>query len=164
MQTVLIKLSDTYNVCCHGNSCAYRQHTSFKTEYFISNASENTGCAYVGYLSSLCNCMYIKFTETWIFLVILLLASLYYRHMLTQWCLRQNVINNVKWRHVWKRIICTSLNAYIFVICNDDLFKFSVIVHNSYVFFSVNISLLPFIARRSLLSDLGSYAFFKTCG
>ena len=36
-QTVLIKLSDTYNVCCHGNSCAYGLHTSFKTGYLISN-------------------------------------------------------------------------------------------------------------------------------
>ena len=76
-QTVLIKLSDTYNVCCHGNSCAYGLHTSFKTGYLISNAFVNTECAYVGYLCSLCNCIHIKFTETWSILEILLLASLY---------------------------------------------------------------------------------------
>ena len=34
-QTFLIKLSDTNNVCCHGNSCAYGLHTSFKTGYLI---------------------------------------------------------------------------------------------------------------------------------
>ena len=82
----LIKLSDTNNVCCHGNSCAYGLHTSFKTGYLISNAFVNMGCAYEGYLCSLCNCIYIKFTETWSILEMLLLASLYKRHMLTQWC------------------------------------------------------------------------------
>ena len=30
-----------------------------------------------------------------------------------------------------KRIIYTSLNAHIFVICKDNLLKFSEIVHNS---------------------------------
>ena len=40
---VLIKLSNTYNVCCHGNSCAYGLHTSLKTGYLISNAFVNTG-------------------------------------------------------------------------------------------------------------------------
>ena len=55
-QTVLIKLSDTYNVCCHGNSCAYGLHTSYKTGYLISNAFVNTECAYV---CSLCNCIHI---------------------------------------------------------------------------------------------------------
>ena len=63
-QKVLIKLSDTYNVCCHGNSCAYGLHASLKTGYHISNAFVNTGCAYLGYLCSLCNCIHIKFKET----------------------------------------------------------------------------------------------------
>ena len=63
-QTVLIKLRDRYNVSFHGNSCAYGLHTSFKTGYLISNAFVNTGCAYAGYLYSLCNFIHIKFTET----------------------------------------------------------------------------------------------------
>ena len=33
------------------------------------------GCAYVGHLCRLCNCLYIKFTETCSILEILLLAS-----------------------------------------------------------------------------------------
>ena len=66
-----------YNVCYHGNSCAYGLHTSFKTVYLISNAFVNTGCGYVGYVCSLCNCIHIKFTETWSILEILLLASFY---------------------------------------------------------------------------------------
>ena len=37
-QIVLIKLSYTYNICCHGNSCAYGLYITFKTGYFISNA------------------------------------------------------------------------------------------------------------------------------
>ena len=49
-QTVLIKLSDKFNVCCHGNSCTYGLHTSLKTGFLISNAFVNTGCAFVGYL------------------------------------------------------------------------------------------------------------------
>ena len=57
-----------------------------KTGYLISNAFVNTGCAYVGYLCSLCNCIHIKFTETWSILEILLLVSLYKRDMLTQCC------------------------------------------------------------------------------
>ena len=56
-----------------------------------------------------------------------------------------------------------SLNAHIFVICKDNFFKFSVIVHNSSVFlsFSVNILLLTFIAKRSLLSDLRSNIYVR---
>ena len=76
-QTVLIELSDKYNVCCHGNSSAYGLHSFFKAGYLISNAFVNMGCVYVGYLCSLCNCIHIKFTETWNILDILLLASLY---------------------------------------------------------------------------------------
>ena len=48
-----------------------------KQGYFISNAFVNTGCAYVGYLSSLCNYIHIKFTETGSIFEILLLAYLY---------------------------------------------------------------------------------------
>ena len=51
-----------------------------------------------------------------------------------------------------------SLNAHIFVICKYNLFKLSVIVSQELdLSFSVNISLLTFVARRSLLSDLGSH-------
>ena len=73
-QLVLIKLSDTYNVCCYGNSCAFGLYITFKTRYLISNAFVNTEWAYVGYLCSLCNCIHIKFTEAWSILEILLLA------------------------------------------------------------------------------------------
>ena len=59
---------------------------------------------------------------------------------------------------MFKRIIYTSLNAHIFVICKDNLLKFSVIVHNS----SVNTLILTFIARRSFLSDLDSFVFTIT--
>ena len=38
---------------------------------------QNTGCVKMGYLFSQCNCIRIKFTETWNILEILLLASLY---------------------------------------------------------------------------------------
>ena len=53
-----------------------------------------------------------------------------------------------------EHIVYISLNEHIFAICKDNLFKFSVIVHNSLVFHSVKIShFLLFL--RSLLSDLG---------
>ena len=52
-QTVLIKLSDTYNVCCHGNSCAYGLHTSLKTGCIILNAFVNTRCAYGLFVQSM---------------------------------------------------------------------------------------------------------------
>ena len=41
---------------------------------------------------------------------------------------------------ILKHIVYISLNAHIFAICKDNLFKFSVIVHNSLVFHSVKIS------------------------
>ena len=72
-----INLSDTYNICCHDNSCAYGIYIAFKTGYLISNAFVHTGCAYEGYLCSLRNCKHIKFTETWDILEILLLAFLF---------------------------------------------------------------------------------------
>ena len=65
-----------YTVYCHGNSCVYRLHTSFKTGYIISNDYMNIGYAYVSYLCSPCNYIAIKFTETWNILEVLLLASL----------------------------------------------------------------------------------------
>ena len=75
-QTFLIKLSDMYNVCCHGNSCAYGLHTSCKTGYLISNAFVNMGCAHLRYFCSLCNSIHTKVTETQNILEMLLLASL----------------------------------------------------------------------------------------
>ena len=39
-----------------------------------------------------------------------------------------------------KRIIYTSSNAHIFVICKDNIFKFSVVVHNSQLFLFLYIS------------------------
>ena len=44
---VLSKSSDMHYVGCHGNSCVYGLHISFKTGYLISNFFVNTGCAYV---------------------------------------------------------------------------------------------------------------------
>ena len=44
--------------------------------FLVSNAFVNTGCAYVIYLCSLCECIHIKFTETRNILEILPLASL----------------------------------------------------------------------------------------
>ena len=56
----------------------------------------------------------------------------------------------------------TSLNAHIFAVRKDNLFKFSVIVHISLVFlFFAKIPLLTFIAIRSPLSDLCPYVFFR---
>ena len=75
-QTFLRKLTEKYNLCCHGNSFAYGVPTSFKVGYLISNTFVNTVCAYVKYLCSLYNCIHIKFTETGNILEILLLASL----------------------------------------------------------------------------------------
>ena len=75
-QTFLMKLSDTFNVCCNGNSCAFGLPTSFKTGYLILNAFVATVCAYVKYLCSLCNCIHIKFTEARKILEILPLESL----------------------------------------------------------------------------------------
>ena len=67
MQVFLIKLSDRYQVCCHGNSFAHGLPSSFEPAfevgYVISYAYVNSVCVDLFYLYSLCSCIPFKLTK-----------------------------------------------------------------------------------------------------
>ena len=136
MQACLITLIDTYNVCCHGNSCAYGLLTSFSTGYLISNAFWEQDV----HLLPFCEVYAIAYTSN------LQKHRIYMKFYSYRLC--SNVIcqyNGVDVRTLLttlvtlclKCIVYTSLNAHIFAFSKDNFFKFSVFVHNILIFLSL---------------------------
>ena len=100
------------------------------TLYLISKAFVNTGYAYVGYLCSLCNCIHINLQKHEAFLKycsLRLCISVIFKHNGVDVRTSLTTLSDImfKTHHIYE------LHAHIFVVCKDNLFKFSVIVHNS---------------------------------